>query len=392
MVEYIVIREHAGDLAQAVCVWQFFHPPTRHGPYEVSNEGEEGGNESHESPPGRGYLLVAGIDPIQISPDGINPECHRLFLRILGRRLLMRASAHSTAWVSTMVLVVRTSAFCDTRFGWCSHTLALWRSAEAYESSSSPFGSFWSAFMFWRSAMTSCSQYPLFWDGISQAPSVPEVRVRPGATIPTQLTSVQLLMWRKRSTFLFASVSSEMPGLPLTSMHFSLIDDDEGFLVIQMAGSGLHRPAVLWMMFTFISCIDNDARANALRQAFVYFCQMILLFENCYVNTFFQLDLSHGSALFGHVAMVQGSWTPPKYHNVVACGPCFLCFSLIIAYTTRFLLLPAVEWYLPFSWCLCWRSYNDGDELASSSLGFSDLIVDLLRRRPAGQWSFDHWS
>ena len=25
---------------------------------------------------------------------------------------------------------------------------------------------------------------------------------------------------------------------------------------------------------------------------------------------------------------------------------------------------------LPFSWCLCWRSYNDGDELASSSLGF----------------------
>ena len=130
-------------------------------------------------------------------------------------------------------------------------------------------------------------------------------------------------------------------------------DDDEGFLVIQMAGSGLHRPAVLWMMFTFISCIDNDARANALRQAFVYFCQMILLFENCYVNTFFLLDLSHGSALFGHVAMVQGSWTPPKYHNVVACGPCFLCFSLIIAYTTRFLLLPAVEWYLPFSWCLC---------------------------------------
>ena len=169
-------------------------------------------------------------------------------------------------------------------------------------------------------------------------------------------------------------------------------DDDEGFLVIQMAGSGLHRPAVLWMMFTFISCIDNDARANALRQAFVYFCQMILLFENCYVNTFFQLDLSHGSALFGHVAMVQGSWTPPKYHNVVACGPCFLCFSLIIAYTTRFLLLPAVEWYLPVSWCLCWRSYYDGDELASSSLGFSDLIVDLLRRRPAGQWSFDHWS
>ena len=154
--------------------------------------------------------------------------------------------------------------------------------------------------------MTSCSQYPLFWDGISQAPSVPEVRVRPGATIPTQLTSVQLLMWRKRSTFLFASVSSEMPGLPLTSMHF-FSDDDEGFLVIQMAGSGLHRPAVLWMMFTFISCIDNDARANALRQAFVYFCQMILLFENCYVNTFFQLDLSHGSALFGHVAMVQGS-------------------------------------------------------------------------------------
>ena len=121
-------------------------------------------------------------------------------------------------------------------------------------------------------------------------------------------------------------------------------------------------------------------------------CQMILLFENCYVNTFFQLDLSHGSALFGHVAMVQGSWTPPMYHNVVACGPCFLCFSLIIAYTTRFLLLPAVEWYLPFSWCLCWRSYNDSDELAFSSLGFSDLIVDLLRRRPAGQWSFDHWS
>ena len=44
MVEYIVIRENASDLAQAVCVWQFFHPPTRHGPYEVSNEGEEGGN------------------------------------------------------------------------------------------------------------------------------------------------------------------------------------------------------------------------------------------------------------------------------------------------------------------------------------------------------------
>ena len=187
------------------------------------DDDEEEDDEDDEDPPGRGYLLVAGIDPIQISPDGINPECHRLFLRILGRRLLMRASAHSTAWVSTMVLVVRTSAFCDTRFGWCSHTLALWRSAEAYESSSSPFGSFWSAFMFWRSAMTSCSQYPLFWDGISQAPSVPEVRVRPGATIPTQLTSVQLLMWRKRSTFLFASVSSEMPGLPLTSMHFSLM-------------------------------------------------------------------------------------------------------------------------------------------------------------------------
>ena len=54
-------------------------------------------DEDDEGPPGRGYLLVAGIDPIQISPDGINPECHRLFLRILGRRLLMRASAHSTA-------------------------------------------------------------------------------------------------------------------------------------------------------------------------------------------------------------------------------------------------------------------------------------------------------
>ena len=70
-----------------------------------ANEGHEGyegyesneRHESHEVPPGRGYLLVAGIDPIQISPDGINPECHRLFLRILGRRLLMRASAHSTA-------------------------------------------------------------------------------------------------------------------------------------------------------------------------------------------------------------------------------------------------------------------------------------------------------
>ena len=59
MVEYIVIREHAGDLAQAVCVWQFFHPPTRHGPYEVSNEGEEGGNESHERSEGhdKGALL-----------------------------------------------------------------------------------------------------------------------------------------------------------------------------------------------------------------------------------------------------------------------------------------------------------------------------------------------
>ena len=68
-----------------------------------SHEGDEGhenyneSDESDEGPPGRGYLLVAGIDPIQISPDGINPECHRLFLRILGRRLLMRASAHSTA-------------------------------------------------------------------------------------------------------------------------------------------------------------------------------------------------------------------------------------------------------------------------------------------------------
>ena len=30
----------------------------------------------------------------------------------------------------------------------------------------------------------------LFWDGISQAPTVPEARVRPGATIPTPLTSV----------------------------------------------------------------------------------------------------------------------------------------------------------------------------------------------------------
>ena len=200
--------------------------------------------------------------------------------------------------------------------------------------------------------MTSCSQYPLFWDGISQAPSVPGVRVRPGATIPTELTSVQLLLWRKRSTFLFASRFFR-DAWAATYQYAFFSDDDEGFLVIQMAGSGFHRPAVLWMMFTFISCIDNDARANALRQAFVYFCQLILLFENCYVNTFFQLDLSHGSALFGHVAMVQGSWTPPKYHNVVACGPCFLCFSLFIAYTTRFLLLPAVEWYLPFSWCLC---------------------------------------
>ena len=35
------IMKHAGDLAQAVCVWQFFQLPTRHGPYEVSNEGEE---------------------------------------------------------------------------------------------------------------------------------------------------------------------------------------------------------------------------------------------------------------------------------------------------------------------------------------------------------------
>ena len=35
-------------------------------------------------PPGRGYLLVAGIDPIQISPDGINPECHRLFFENSG--------------------------------------------------------------------------------------------------------------------------------------------------------------------------------------------------------------------------------------------------------------------------------------------------------------------
>ena len=62
-----------------------------------SKESSNGADEVHEGPPGRGYLLVAGIDPIQISPDGINPECHRLFLRILGRRLLMRASAHSTA-------------------------------------------------------------------------------------------------------------------------------------------------------------------------------------------------------------------------------------------------------------------------------------------------------
>ena len=185
---------------------------------------------------------------------------------------------------------------------------------------------------------------------------MPEVRVRPGATIPTQLTSVQLLMWCKRSTFLFASVSSEMPGLPLTSMHFSL-------MMMRIFG---HSNGRSWSLSTCCAlddvcihtCIDNDARANALRQAFVYFCQMNLLFENllfenCDVNSFFQLDLSHGSALFGHVAMVQGSWTPPKYHNVVACGPCFLCFSLIIAYTTPFLLLPAVEWYPPFSWCLC---------------------------------------
>ena len=64
---------------------------------KVSENIERQGNEGNEGPPGRGYLLVAGIDPIQISPDGINPECHRLFLRILGRRLLMRASAHSTA-------------------------------------------------------------------------------------------------------------------------------------------------------------------------------------------------------------------------------------------------------------------------------------------------------
>ena len=60
-------------------------------------EEDDEDDEDDEDPPGRGYLLVAGIDPIQISPDGINPECHRLFLRILGRRLLMRASAHSTA-------------------------------------------------------------------------------------------------------------------------------------------------------------------------------------------------------------------------------------------------------------------------------------------------------
>ena len=47
MVEYIVIREHAGDLAQAVCVDSSSNYPTGHGPYEV-NEGEEGGNEGHE--------------------------------------------------------------------------------------------------------------------------------------------------------------------------------------------------------------------------------------------------------------------------------------------------------------------------------------------------------
>ena len=155
--------------------------------------------------------------------------------------------------------------------------------------------------------MTSCSQYPLFWDGISQAPSVPEVRVRPGATIPTQLTSVQLLMYVAQEIYISFCLRFFRDAWAATYQFAFFSDDDEGFLVIQMAGSGLHRPAVLWMMFTFISCIDNDARANALRQAFVYFCQMILLFENCYVNTFFQLDLSHGSALFGHVAMVQGS-------------------------------------------------------------------------------------
>ena len=68
-----------------------------HGSLNPGGKDNGENDEGNESPPGRGYLLVAGIDPIQISPDGINPECHRLFLRILGRRLLMRASAHSTA-------------------------------------------------------------------------------------------------------------------------------------------------------------------------------------------------------------------------------------------------------------------------------------------------------
>ena len=46
--------------------------------------GTSTGHEGNEGPPGRGYLLVAGIDPIQISPDGINPECHRLFFENSG--------------------------------------------------------------------------------------------------------------------------------------------------------------------------------------------------------------------------------------------------------------------------------------------------------------------
>ena len=58
---------------------------------KVMNKMKTMKGERYEGPPGRGYFLVAGIDLAQISSDGINPECHRLFLRILG---LMRASAH----------------------------------------------------------------------------------------------------------------------------------------------------------------------------------------------------------------------------------------------------------------------------------------------------------
>ena len=247
---------------------------------------------------------------------------------------------------------------------------------------------FWPALCFdvWRWCLAVSST--LFWDGISQAPTVPEVRVRPGATIPFQLTSVQLLMWRKRSPFVFASVDSEMPGLPLTSLHFSLMMrifvHSNGRLCFSSTCSALDDVCIHTLYRT-------DARANALRQAFVYFCQMTLLLENCYVNTFLN-DLYPGPALFGHVAMAQDSWMPPKYHNVVARGSCLPCSSLIIASITRFSRLPAVERHLPILWCLCWRGYKKVMNLHLVHLGFSDLIVDLLRRRPAGQWSFDLWS